>query len=216
MTSLSGPIKGRTFRQFRNKSALGSLRTFACRKVNSMSSDQDKQRSEADAELEREIRRGRKFTAQEAMARMIGPGAMKGGSPVSRVQQAETEVGTWLRTNLPDSTGALQALLYRQLKGSELLLNSLDQPLLALAAYCRQVLASDHHLEELVREADVEWGRRMDERPHFNKEGAPPHPDDPYTKDSVRTALDGVLTQISEATGGDPLPTPSRTKSDIA
>jgi hypothetical protein len=166
-----------------------------------MNDEQDKQRSEADAKLEREIRQGRKFTAKDAIARMLGPGAMKGGSAVSRVQEAETGIGTWLRSNLTDSTGALQALLHRQLKGSELLLNNLDQPLHALADYCQQVLASDYRLEELVREADVEWGRRMDERPHFNREGSPPDPDDPYTSDSVRRALGEVLTKISEATG---------------
>jgi hypothetical protein len=143
---------------------------------------------------------------------MFGPGAMKGGSAVSRVQQAETEIGTWLRSNLSDSTGALQALLHRQLKGSELLLHNLDQPLLALANYCQQVLASDHHLEELVRESDVEWGRRMDERPHFNREGSPPHPDDPYTTDSVRKALGEVLTKISETTGGQPTSTTAAPK----
>lgn len=175
-----------------------------------MSDDKDKQRSEADAELAREIRQGRKFTAQEAMARMIGPGAMKGGSAVPRVQEAETGIGTWLRSNLTDSTGALQELLHRQLKGSEFLLNNLDQPLLALADYCKQVLASEYRLEELVREADVEWGRRMDERPHFNREGSPPHRDDPYTNETVRTALGEVVTKISEATGGEgPLSTPS-------
>jgi hypothetical protein len=180
-----------------------------------MSDDPEKRRSEAEAELEREIRRGRKFTPREAMARMIGPGAMKGGSPVSQVQQAETEIGTWLGCNLTDSTGALQALLHRRLRESALLLDNLDQPLLALASYCQQVLASDHHLDELVREADVEWGRRMDERPYFNKEGSPPHPDDPYTRDSVRAALSEVLTRISAATGGEgPLSTLSRPKSD--
>jgi hypothetical protein len=83
-----------------------------------MSDDQDKQRSEAEADLEREIRQGRKFTAKEAMGRMLGPGAMKGGSAVSKVQAAEIEIETWLRSNLNDSTGALQALLPRQLKGS--------------------------------------------------------------------------------------------------
>lgn len=182
-----------------------------------MSDDQDKRRSAADAELEREIRQGRKFTAQEAMGRMIGPGAMKGGSAVPMVQEAEAGIGTWLRSNLTDSTGALQALLHRQLNGSELLLDNLDQPLLALAAYCQQVLASNCHLEELVREADVEWGRRMDERPHFDRDGSPPHPDDPYTTASVRTALGEVLTKISETTGAKgPLSTPSRPKSDIA
>ena len=164
-----------------------------------MSDDKNKQRSEADAQLERDIRQRRKFTAKEAMARMLGPGAMKGGSPISKVQEAETEIEMWLRSNLSDPAGALQALLNRQLKGSMLLLNNLDRPLLALADYCRKVLASDHRLEELVREADVEWGRRMEERPHFNKEGSPPHPDDPYTNDSVRTALDKVLAQISGA-----------------
>src|SRR5579871_2629131 len=107
-----------------------------------MSDHQGKQRSEADAELEREIRQGRKFTAKEAIGRMIGPGAMKGGSAVPRVQEAEAGIGAWLRSNLTDTTGALQAVLHYQLKGSELLLNNLDQPLLALAAYCQQVLAS--------------------------------------------------------------------------
>ena len=172
----------------------------ARRNGNSMSDDQEKQRSEAYAELEREMRQGRKFTAQEAIARMIGPGAMKGASPVSKVQQAETEIGTWLRSKLTDSTGALQALLHRRLKESPLLLNNLDQPLIALAAYCQQILASDYNLKELVREADAEWGRRMDERPHFNREGSPTHPDDPYTADSVRRALLEILTKISKAT----------------
>ena len=35
----------------------------------------DKQRSKADAELEREIREGRKFTLAEAIGRLAGPGA---------------------------------------------------------------------------------------------------------------------------------------------
>ena len=166
-----------------------------------MSNDRNEHRSEADAELEREIRQGRKFTAGEAMARLAGPGAMKGASPISRVQQAETEIGAWLRSNLTDPAGALQALLHRQLKGSELLLINLDNPLLALANYSQQLLASDYDLEELVREADVEWGRRMEERPYFNKKDSLAHPDDPYTIENVRTALGEVLKQISETTG---------------
>ena len=53
-----------------------------------MSDHPDKQRSEADAELEREIRKGRKFTLAEAIGRLAGPGAMKGESPIARMQQA--------------------------------------------------------------------------------------------------------------------------------
>src|SRR5439155_19663077 len=72
-----------------------------------MSDDQDRQRSEADAELEREIRKGRKFTLAEAIGRLAGPGAMKGESPVPRMQQAEIEIGCWLRGHLADAGGAL-------------------------------------------------------------------------------------------------------------
>src|SRR6476469_612637 len=48
-----------------------------------MSNETPKPLSEADAELEREIRAERKFTLAEAIGRMAGPGAMKGVSPVS-------------------------------------------------------------------------------------------------------------------------------------
>ena len=65
-----------------------------------------------------------------------------------------------MRGNVADPTGALQAVLHCQLKGSEPLLDNIDQPLVALARYCELVLASDYRLKELVREADFEWGRR--------------------------------------------------------
>jgi len=54
-------------------------------------------------------------------------------------------------------------------------------------------------LKEIVSEADVEWGRAMDERPHFERDGAPPHPNDPYTLEDVRTTLSEALKQLPEA-----------------
>jgi len=162
-----------------------------------MTDDHRGQRSEADGELERDMRQGRKFTPTEAMARLAGPGAMKGASPVSPVQQAETEIGNWLRSNFPDTAGALQMLLQRNLKGSELLVDNVDQPLSALAGYCKRVLKSDLLLNELVRQADVEWGRRMDERPYFEREGSAAHPDDPYTRESVRRSLADALKRLA-------------------
>src|SRR6185503_14930674 len=96
------------------------------------------QRSEADAELEREIRKDRKFTLAEAIGRLAGPGAMKGVSPIARLQQAEVEVAEWLRKNLADAGGALQIVLHRHVKGSDLLLNNFDQPLVVLAACCKR------------------------------------------------------------------------------
>ena len=88
-------------------------------------------------------------------------------------------------------------MLHRHVKGSELLLNNFDQPLVVLASYCQRVLDSDYLLEELVRDADIEWGRLMGERPYFEKEGSAHNPDDPYTVESVRHALSGLLEQLA-------------------
>ena len=160
----------------------------------------DDQRPES--EVEREIVEGRKFTPEEALARMAGPGSMKGGNPVPRTQQAETEIATWLRTHLADGAGALQLVLHRQLQGSPRLLDKLDEPLAALAEHCERLLASDHLLRELVRQADAEWGRRTDERPYFDREGSPQHPSDPYTADSVRKGLASVVDQLQRTPDG--------------
>lgn len=168
-----------------------------------MSDHQDTQRSEADAELEREIREGRKFTLEEAIGRLAGPGAMKGESPVARMQQAEIEIGSWLRSHLADHGGSLETVLHRRVKGSELLLNNFEQPLVVLASYCQQVLNSDYLLKEVVRDADVEWGRLMGERPYFEKEGTPHNPEDPYTTESVRCALSDLLAQLAVDTTRD-------------
>jgi hypothetical protein len=166
-----------------------------------MSDNQDTQRSEADAELEREIRKERKFTLAEAIGRLAGPGAMKGESPVTRMQQAEIEIQSWLRSHLADAGGALHVVLHRHVKGSELLLNNFDQPLVVLASFCQRVLESDYLLDELVRDADTEWGCVMGERPYFENESSPRHPDDPYTVESVRNALSGLLKQLAAGKG---------------
>src|SRR5262245_58716925 len=162
-----------------------------------MTDQKDKQRSEADADLEREIRQGRKFTLEEAIGRLAGPGAMKGASPVTRMRQAESEIETWLRYHMADAGGALQVVLLRHVKASELLLNNYDQPLVVLAGFCQRVLASECLLKELVRNADVEWGRLFGERPHFESERSSCDAEDPYTIESVRKALTGILKQLA-------------------
>jgi hypothetical protein len=166
-----------------------------------MSDNDDKQRSDADAELEREIRKGRKFTLAEAIGRLAGPGAMKGVSPVARKQQAAVEIETWLRQHVSAGNGELQVVLLRHVTGSELLLNNPEQPLVVLAAFCQRVLDSDYLLKELVREADVEWGQVNGERPYFEQEGLPPRPDDPYTFESVRNTLSALLKQLGAGGG---------------
>jgi hypothetical protein len=163
-------------------------------------SPDDQQRSQADAELEREIRSERKFTLTEAIGRMAGPGSMKGASPVTRKQQVVSEIETWLRHHLSDAPGALQCAMLQRISESEALLNTSDPPLTVLATFCRRVRDSEQLLAQLVRVADVEWGRAFDERPYFDKEGSPPSPEDPYTIESVRRDLSGLIEQLAAAT----------------
>jgi hypothetical protein len=162
-----------------------------------MSDDRPKELSKADADLEREIREGRKFSLAEAIGRLAGPGMMKGVSPATRKQQAEAEIETYLDRNLVSPAGALSVVLLRHVKESDLLLNNLDQPLVVLASYIQRVLDSDYNLQELVRECDVEWGSAYGERPHFQKEGSPPDQDDPYTLESVRVTLSQLIEKLA-------------------
>src|SRR5262245_41420091 len=162
-----------------------------------MSDNQPKRRSEADAALEREIRDGRKFTLAEAIGRLAGPGMMKGVSPATLKQQAEAQIESFLDRNLNSPAGALSVVLLRQIKQSELLLSNLDQPLVVLASHIQRALDSEYLLQELVREADVEWGRAYGERPHFQREGCPPDQEDPYTVESVRATLSQLTEKLT-------------------
>src|SRR5262245_1380811 len=98
-----------------------------------MSEDRPKQRSEADAELEREIRDERKFALTEAIGRMAGPGALKGASPIDRGKRAAADIQEYICRQTADSAGALSGVVVRQVAESELLLMDLDAPLALLA-----------------------------------------------------------------------------------
>jgi hypothetical protein len=156
------------------------------------------ERSQADADLEREIRAERKFTLTEAIGRLAGPGSMKGASPITRTQQIISEIETWLRQHLADSQGALLTVLLQQIQASDLMQHPSQNPagapaLKVLAEYCRRTLDSQYQMTELVRSADIEWGRAFDERPRLEKPGVAPDSDDPYTLESVRRELSGLL-----------------------
>jgi hypothetical protein len=152
------------------------------------------------AAIEREVRRGRTFSLSDAIGRMGGEGMLKGASPVPPIEQTEAAIAAYLRAHLDDAGGVLAQVVCRQLKSSEILLEHFDQPAVVLAGYVNQVLTSDTLLKDLVREADSEWGRTLGERPHFEREGRPPDPDDPYTLASVRHALTRL---VQRHTGGE-------------
>lgn len=152
-----------------------------------------------DAELQREIRAGRAFSLEEAIARLAGPGAMKGASPLAGRREAEAAIGACVRRDLPDTAGALATVLIRVAVGGEQLAADPHRPFAALAAVVDRHLANAELLRDLVRAADQEWGQVMGERPYFERDGAAPHPDDPYTAASVRAALERLRAALPAA-----------------
>jgi hypothetical protein len=147
------------------------------------------------ADLEREIRADRKFSLGDALGRMAGAGALKGESPVTRERQAELTIQDHLRRHMTDPGGVLGGVLLRHVGGY--VVRDYDHPLAVLAECIRLVLRSEDLLRDLVREADMEWGRALGERPYFEKPGRPPHPDDQYTIESVRLTLSHLIEQVA-------------------
>jgi hypothetical protein len=145
------------------------------------------------ADVEREIRRSRTFSISDAIGRAGGGDMLKGASPVPPIEQTAAAIAEYLREHLDDAGGVLAQVVLRGVKASELLLEHFDQPEVVLGKYVNQVLASEALLKDLVRTADAEWGRALGERPHFDREGHQPDPDDPYTLASVRKALTRLI-----------------------
>jgi hypothetical protein len=152
------------------------------------------------AAIEREVLADRDFSIAEAIGRMGGKDLLKGASPVGGKDQARLALRHALREHLPDPERALKVVLLRRLVESEALLSeSFQNPTELLIRYVDRMLDSDDRLRHLVREADIEWGRANQTRPFFEKEGEPPHPDDPYTSASVRTQLTRLRERLDGA-----------------
>ena len=146
------------------------------------------QSQQNDADLERDILSGRQFSLADVIGRE-GGSFLKGDSPVPRLMQVVTEINMFIELSLPDSAGALQAVLKNWVKSSTRVSQHLDQPLVALEGMIQAILTEPQMLYEFVRQVDMKWGEMYDERPHFQRPGQPPHPDDEYTHESVRQAL---------------------------
>ncbi|MCP4291315.1 MAG: hypothetical protein GY780_05710 [bacterium] len=158
-----------------------------------MSKDRKKDTTE---DAEKEIRRERKFSLADAIGR-AGSGNLKGASPIPQSQQTLMDLGSILENNLYDSEGSLRAELFARLAGNISLLEKHPiSPENVLKEWLPLLLASNSQMQDLVRAADVRWGRQYLERPMFNHPGQEDHPDDPYTLTSVRLQLESLLDSL--------------------
>lgn len=158
----------------------------------------DKKKSHRpDSTTEDEIRRERKFNLSEAMGR-DNADLLKGASPVARAGQVRLEIKHYLEDRLADPEGSLLRTIMAGLTDNPpLLARHFENPLAALAEFLGSTLNKDRLLADLVRDTDARWGREYQERPRFERDGAPVHPDDPYTVAEVRAVLEDLLKDLS-------------------
>lgn len=143
-----------------------------------------------DRRIEQEIRAQRQASLADALAGQDNGSHLKGASPTPVLKRAMLEIDQWLSRHFLDNEGSLMAVTLRRLQQRpEHLEAGLGTPAVTVAAWLDIVLANDSVLEDLVREVDMEWGRRNQERPFFERPGQEPHPDDPYTRAGVRQQL---------------------------
>jgi len=147
--------------------------------------------------MSQEVLRGRSFSMAEAIGRLGGAGAMKGASPVALPRQAAARVQALLEEHLDDPGGILRRVVGREVVEGPDLLAHLEQPEAAVKVYLERLLAVPAELEELVRMVDQEWGQVVGERPYFERDGLPPHPDDPYTRAGVRARLGDLARRLA-------------------
>ncbi len=148
-------------------------------------------------QIEKELRGQTKFSLGGAIGR-AGKGLMKGASPISPQEQASKTLQEWINVNTPDPSGALKEILRRRIR-TTVYPDAIDpqHPYPVLSKLVDAILANDYQLKEFVRQVDIRWGEIYQERPHFEKEGQPPHPDDEYTIASVRETLTELSTKLA-------------------
>lgn len=150
--------------------------------------DKDDRNEDRYLDIREEIMLGRQFSLADVIAKE-GGSFLKGESPVPKLVQTTTEINNFIDRNLIDTSGALQAVLYKYVKNDLRVSQHLDSPLIALNKIIRTLIDNQTIFYEFVKEVDLEWGRIFDEPPYFQQPGEPPHPEDEYTHESVRLKL---------------------------
>ena len=149
-----------------------------------------------DRELFMEALSGREFTLSDIIAQ-AGGDFLKGESPIPKLVQIKNELKLFISQNLHDLSGSLQAVLQLSVdQADEAISRHLEQPLLVLQVLVEQSLTQPETFYELVKQVDCKYGQMYEERPHFQRPGAPAHPDDEYSHESVRVQLTHLLERI--------------------
>jgi hypothetical protein len=157
----------------------------------------DADKDEQDRLIEREARAGMHLSMEQAIFLSGAGGLMKGGTPVAPYEQALHQIMVFLDRELQD------ALMEKALNDwinfhRHRLEKRLKNPIQGLLDIIDHTLAHEGALVEFVRTVDVHYGQVMKERPYFQHPGEPPHPEDPYTFETVRQSLNKLAAACRE------------------
>jgi len=151
-------------------------------------------------ELQKDILAGRTFSIADVIGRE-GASFLKGESPIPRLIQAQNQINVYIRDYLADTSGIVQAILFSWVKSDDTRVSrNLENPKAALQEIVESITNDPDTLYEFVRQIDCKWGEMNNERPHFQRPGQPPHPDDEFTHESVHTQLQALLTALKSQT----------------
>jgi hypothetical protein len=147
---------------------------------------------------EREARQRCQASLAAALAGRDGGGHLKGASPTPLLARAQLELQQLLAVDLPDPDGCLRQVILRRLAGlPELLSEGVGHPAAVLNTWLDWLLSRPAAVKDLVRETDMVWGERYQERPRFEREGQPPIADDPYTVAQVTATLANLRERLA-------------------
>jgi hypothetical protein len=134
-----------------------------------------------------------------ALQQILGEGGsfFEGESPVPRLTQVKTELQQWVSHRLKDPDGALVDTFQQYISRQESLLEQhFDTPLEAIKIILKKLLAEKILFTDFVRQIDQNWGKKYQEKPHFQTMGQKAHPDDEYTLESVRNSILDLLQEL--------------------
>ena len=148
--------------------------------------------------IEKEIRQKQVFSVAGAISQ-AGKGLMKGASPVSEADQVDMALREWLNRHASDPSGILKEILLRKVRAAAYSIPiDLHKPHRLLRSVIEKILANEFRMQEFVRQIDVRWAEVYQERPHFERAGQAPDPEDEYTHASVRQTLTLLVEQLQE------------------
>ncbi|MDY0162167.1 hypothetical protein [Desulfobotulus sp.] len=160
------------------------------------SEDEKNKQQRENARLQREVRSQRKFTLAEAIGRE-GGNFMKGHNPIPALDQIIAKLQVFLENHLQDSSRILLSVLQKTLKENDLqIAQHMESPFEYLHMFIGSHIETPALLHELTRQVDLKWGQIHNEKPFFQKPGEPPHPEDPYSHESVEQKLRELLEKI--------------------